>query len=91
MCIATAAALNKQFQNEPMKFCVTPGLAKSEVLSEVVMYLVRVTQHEILTNSMEVKGTGSWCVLVEYIKENYYARFHDPSYHRYRERLFSVC
>ena len=31
------------------------------------------------------KGTGSWCVLVEYVKENYYARFHDPSYHRYRE------
>ena len=42
MCIATAAALNKQFQNEPTAICVTPGLAKSELLSEVVMYLVRV-------------------------------------------------
>ena len=29
--------------------------------------------------------TGSWCVLVEYVKDNYYARFHDPRYHRYRE------
>ena len=39
-------------------------------------------------HEMQVKGTGSWCVLVEYVKENYYAlhaRFHDPSYHRYRE------
>ena len=24
-------------------------------------------------------------MLVEYVKDNYYARFHDPSYHRYRE------
>ena len=37
-CIATAAAINKQVQNEPMKICVTPGLAKSELLSEVEMY-----------------------------------------------------
>ena len=29
-------------------------------------------------------------VLVENVKDNYYARFHDPSYHRYRERHFSV-
>ena len=42
MCIATAAVLNKQVQNEPMKICVTLGLAKSELLSEVVLYLVRV-------------------------------------------------
>ena len=27
----------------------------------------------------------SWYVLVKYVKDNYYARFHDPSYHRYRE------
>ena len=46
MCIATAAALNKHFQNEPIKICVTPGLAKSELLSEVVMYLVRVRQYK---------------------------------------------
>ena len=39
---------------------------------------------------MEVKGTGSWRVLVEYVKENYYAWFHDPSYHWTRERHFSV-
>ena len=42
VCIATAAALNKQVQNEPMKICVTQGEAKSELLSEVIMYLVRV-------------------------------------------------
>ena len=24
-------------------------------------------------------------MLVEYIKDNYYARFHDPSYHRNRD------
>ena len=29
-------------------------------------------------------------MLVEYVKDNYYARFHDPSYHRYRERHFSI-
>ena len=34
---------------------------------------------------MKVKGTGSWCVLVEYVKDNYYARFHDPRYHRYKK------
>ena len=39
---------------------------------------------------MQVKGTGSWCVLVECVKNNYYARFHDPSYHRYIERHFNV-
>ena len=39
---------------------------------------------------MLVKGTGSWCMLVEYVKYNYYAKFHDPSYQRYRERHFSV-
>ena len=47
-----------------------------------------------LTKSMEremyVKGTGSWCVLVEYVKDKFYARFHDPSIHRYRERHVSV-
>ena len=39
---------------------------------------------------MYVKGTGSWCMLVEYVKDNYYARFNDPSYQRYIERHFSV-
>ena len=28
---------------------------------------------------------------VEYVKDNYYERFNDPSYHRYRERnLLSI-
>ena len=39
---------------------------------------------------MLVNGIGSWCVLVEYVKDNYYAKFHDPSYHRYRERHLSI-
>ena len=30
---------------------------------------------------MLVKSPGLWCMLVEYVKGNYYARFHDPSYH----------
>ena len=29
-------------------------------------------------------------MLVEYVKDSYYARFHDPSYYRYRERHFSI-
>ena len=29
---------------------------------------------------MWVKGTRSWCLLVEYVKDNYFARFHDHSY-----------
>ena len=29
-------------------------------------------------------------MLVEYVKDNYYAKFHDTSYHRYRERHFSA-
>ena len=30
------------------------------------------------------------CMLVEYVKDNYYARFRDPSFHRYKERHFST-
>ena len=52
------------------------------------------TRREILTKSMEremyVKGTGSWCVLLEYVKDNYYARFHYPRNHKDRERHFSI-
>ena len=29
-------------------------------------------------------------MLVEYVNDNYYARFHDPNFHRYRERKVSV-
>ena len=29
-------------------------------------------------------------MLVEYVKDNYYARFHDPRYYRNRERHFSI-
>ena len=36
-----------------------------------------------LTKSMEremkVKGTRSWYMLLEYVKDNYYAWFNDPS------------
>ena len=36
---------------------------------------------------MYVKGTRSWCVLIEYVKDDYYTRFHfhNPSHHRYRD------
>ena len=60
-----------------------------------VFYSTCFTGREIMTKSMEgemyVQGIWSWCVLVEYVKDNYYARFHEnPSYQRYRERHFSV-
>ena len=29
-------------------------------------------------------------MLVEYVKNNYYARFHNPSYHKNRETHFSI-
>ena len=39
---------------------------------------------------MKVNGTGSMCVLIEHEKDNYYARFHNPSYHSYRITHFSI-
>ena len=39
---------------------------------------------------MYIKGTGSWCVLVEYVNGNDCASFHDPSYHSYIERHLSI-
>ena len=38
--------------------------------------------------NMEVKGTGSWSVVEECVKENNYAKFHTPSYHCCREMHF---
>ena len=32
-----------------------------------------------MKRAMKVKGTGSWCVLVEYVKDIYFARLHDLS------------
>ena len=43
-----------------------------------------------MKHEMKVKGTGSWCVLVEYAEDNYYARFQYPRYHRSRERHLSI-
>ena len=34
-----------------------------------------------MDHEIYVKGTGSRCVLEGYVKDNYYARFHIPSYH----------
>ena len=34
-----------------------------------------------LEREMKVKETGSRCVLEECVKDNYYVRFHTPSYH----------
>ena len=43
----------------------------------------------ILTKLMKVKGTKSWCMLEEYVKENYFARFHTHNYHCCSEMHFS--
>ena len=37
-----------------------------------------------------VKSIGSRCVLVEYVTNDYYARFHNPSYYRKRVTHFSI-
>ena len=39
-----------------------------------------------MEGEIQVNGTRLWCMLVEYVKDKYYARFYDPSYHRYSER-----
>ena len=39
---------------------------------------------------MQVKGTRLWYMPVEYVKDNYYAKFYDPSYHRYSESHLTV-
>ena len=38
---------------------------------------------------MKVKGTGSWFMHEEYVKDNYYARFQTHSYHCCSEMHFS--
>ena len=43
-----------------------------------------------MEREISVKGTESWSLLVDYVNDNYYAWFHGPSYHRYRERHFSI-
>ena len=43
-----------------------------------------------MEHEMMVKGIGSMCMLVEQVKDNYYARFHNPSYHSYRETHFII-
>ena len=55
----------------------------------LVFYSTKI-QTKSMEREMKVKGTTSWCVLVEYLKDNYYARFLYPIYHRYRERHFSI-
>ena len=41
---------------------------------------------------MQVKGTRLWCMLVEYVEDNYYAMFYDPSYHKPRScAQFAIC
>ena len=39
---------------------------------------------------MLAKGTGSRCFLVEHVKDNYYPRFYNPSYNRYRVTHFPI-
>ena len=43
---------------------------------------------ELVELEMKVKGTGSRCLLQEYVKDKYYARFHLQSYHCCREINF---
>ena len=43
-----------------------------------------------MEREMKVKGTRSMCLLVEHVKDNYYARFHNHSYNSYRETYFSI-
>ena len=38
---------------------------------------------------MKVKGIWSWCMLEEYVKDNYYARFRIHNYHCCSEIRFS--
>ena len=52
------------------------------------------TPHKILTKSVERKNVGKWYwAMVRacrvYQGQLLYARFQDPSYHRYRKRHFS--
>ena len=39
---------------------------------------------------MYVKGTGSRCLLVEYVKDIYNAKYYNPSYHKYKKTHFSI-
>ena len=51
---------------------------------------LRINFGQSVESEMQVKGTRLWCMHVEYAKDNNYARFYDPSYHRYSERHLSV-
>ena len=43
-----------------------------------------------LLSHWRVQCRDKRCMLVEYAKDDYYARFHNPSYHKYRETHFSI-
>ena len=42
-----------------------------------------------MKREMKVNGTGPWSVHEEYVKDNYYARFHTHIYHCCSEMHFS--
>ena len=44
---------------------------------------------KFMEREMKVKGIGSSCMLEEYVKDNYYARFHAQSYNCCGEMHFS--
>ena len=39
---------------------------------------------------MKVKGTGPISMLVAHVQDNYYAMFHNPYHHSYRETHLSI-
>ena len=65
----------------------------SSTITTAITAVVKCTLVLVLTleRKMYVKGTGSWCVLEECVKGNYYARLHTHrhSYHCYREMHFN--
>ena len=49
---------------------------KCTLVVDSTLILTKLMEHEI-----KVKGKGSWFMHEEYVKDNYYARFHTHSYH----------
>ena len=47
--------------------------------------MVKFMEREIMVN-----GTMSGYMLEEYVKDNCFARFHDPRYYRYREKHLNI-
>ena len=64
-------------------FIIVATISTEKHTLEFYSTLRRKSLKKSMEREMLVKGTGSRCVLVEHVKDNYYARLHNPSYHRY--------